>query len=71
MEQNKRTQIAELGEFGLIDKLNPADVLEITRKARHEGLELLFLEYREVNTTDPEIPVWHIDRDGVLFSRTA
>ena len=57
--------------IGLIDKLNPADVLEITRKARHEGLELLFLEYREVNTTDPEIPVWHIDRDGVLFSRTA
>lgn len=57
--------------IGLIDKLNPADVLEITGKARHEGLELLFLEYREVNTTDPEIPVWHIDRDGVLFSRTA
>jgi hypothetical protein len=57
--------------IGLIDKLNPADVLEITRKARHEGLELLFLEYREVNATDPEIPVWHIDRDGVLFSRTA
>ena len=57
--------------IGLIDKLNPADVLEITRKARHEGLELLFLEYREVNTTDPEIPVRHIDRDGVLFSRTA
>lgn len=57
--------------IGLIDKLNPADVLQITRKARHEGLELLFLEYREVNTTEPEIPVWHIDRDGVLFSRTA
>lgn len=57
--------------IGLIDKLNPADVLEITRKARHEGLELLFLEYREVDTTDHEIPVWHIDRDGVLFSRTA
>lgn len=56
--------------IGLIDKLIPADVLEITRKARHEGLELLFLEYREVNATDPEIPVWHIDRDGVLFSRT-
>lgn len=55
--------------IGLIDKLNPADVLEITGKARHEGLELLFLEYREVNTTDPEIPVWHIDRDLVLFSR--
>lgn len=50
--------------IGLIDKLNPTDVLEITRKARHEGLELLFLEYREVNTTDPEIPVWHIDRTG-------
>lgn len=57
--------------IGLIDKLNPTDVLEITRKARHEGLELLFLEYREVDTTDPEIPVWHIDRDGVLFFRTA
>lgn len=57
--------------IGLIDKLNPADVLEITRKARHEGLELLFLEYRETNATDPAIPVWHIDRDGVLFSRTA
>lgn len=57
--------------IGIIDKLNPADVLEITRKARHEGLELLFLEHREVNATDPEIPVWHIDRDGVLFSRTA
>lgn len=57
--------------IGLIDKLNPADVLEITRKARHEGLELLFLEYREVDITDPEIPVWHIDRDGVLFFRTA
>lgn len=57
--------------IGLIDKLDPADVLEITRKARHEGLELLFLEYREVNAADPEIPVWHIDRDGVLFSRTA
>ena len=24
MEQNKRTQIAELGEFGLIDKLTGA-----------------------------------------------
>lgn len=57
--------------IGLIDKLNPADVLEITRKARHEGLELLFLEYREVDITDPEIPVWHIDRDGVLFFRAA
>ena len=57
--------------IGLIDKLNPAEVLELTRKARHECLELLFLEYREVNATDPEIPVWHIDRDGVLFSRTA
>lgn len=56
--------------IGLIDKLDPADVLEITRKARHEGLELLFLEYREVDTTDPDIPIWHIDRDGVLFSRT-
>lgn len=56
--------------IGLIDKLNPADVLEITRKARCEGLEMLFLENREVNATDPEIPVWHIDRDGVLFSRT-
>lgn len=56
--------------IGLIDKLNPADVLEITRKARCEGLEMLFLEYREVNTADIEIPVWHIDRDGVLFSRT-
>lgn len=56
--------------IGIIDKLNPADVLEITRKARHEGLELLFIEHREVNATDPEIPVWHIDRDGVLFSRT-
>lgn len=57
--------------IGLIDKLNSVDVLEITRKARYEGLELLFLEYREVDTTDPEIPVWHIDRDGVLFFRTA
>lgn len=57
--------------IGLIDKLDPVEVLEISRKARHEGLELLFLEYREVNATDPEIPVWHIDRDGVLFSRTA
>lgn len=55
---------------GLIDKLNPVDVLDITRKARHEGLEMLFLEYREVDATDIEIPVWHIDRDGVLFSRT-
>ena len=57
--------------IGLIDKLNPVDVLEIARKARGEGLEMLFLEYREVNTVDIEIPVWHIDRDGVLFSRTA
>lgn len=57
--------------IGLIDKLDPADVLDIARKARYEGLEMLFLEYREVNTADIEIPVWHIDRDGVLFSRTA
>lgn len=56
--------------IGLIDKLNPIDVLDITRKARHEGLEMLLLEYREVGTIDIEIPVWHIDRDGVLFSRT-
>lgn len=56
--------------IGLIDKLEPADVLDITRKARYEGLEMLLLEYREVNTADIEIPVWHIDRDGVLFSRT-
>lgn len=56
--------------IGLIDKLEPADVLDIARKARYEGLEMLFLEYREVNTADIEIPVWHIDRDGVLFSRT-
>lgn len=55
--------------IGLIDKLNPADVLQITLKARHEGLEMLFLEYREMNTAGIEIPVWHIDRDGVLFSR--
>lgn len=54
----------------LIDKLEPADVLDIARKARYEGLEMLFLEYREVDTADIEIPVWHIDRDGVLFSRT-
>ena len=53
----------------LIDKLNPAEVLEITRKARHEDLEMLFLEYREVDTANLEIPVWHIDRDRVLFSR--
>lgn len=53
----------------LIDKLNPADVLQITRKARHESLEMLFLEYREMDTADIGIPVWHIDRDGVLFSR--
>lgn len=57
--------------IGLIDKLNPVDVLEIARKARGEGLEMLFLEYREVNAADIEIPEWHIDRDGVLFSRTA
>lgn len=57
--------------IGLIDKLDPADVLDIARKARYEGLEMLFLEYREVNTADIEIPVWHRDRDGVLFSRTA
>lgn len=56
--------------IGLIDKLEPADVLDIARKARYEGLEMLLLEYREVNTADIEIPVWHIDRDGVLFSRT-
>ena len=55
----------------LIDKLDPAEVLDIARKARYEGLEMLFLEYREANTADIEIPVWHIDRDGVLFSRTA
>lgn len=55
--------------IGLIDKLNPADVSEIARKARHEGLEMLLLEYREVNATDIEIPAWHIDRDGILFSR--
>ena len=57
--------------IGLIDKLNPIDVLDITRKAQHESLDMLFLEYREMDTADPEIPVWHIDRDGVLFSRTA
>lgn len=57
--------------IGLIDKLDPADALDIARKARYEGLEMLFLEYRKVNTADIEIPVWHIDRDGVLFSRTA
>lgn len=56
--------------IGLVDKLNPVDILDITRKARHEGLEMLFLEYREVGAIDIEIPVWHIDRDGVLFSRT-
>lgn len=56
--------------IGLIDKLDPAEVLEISRKARHEGLEMIFLEYREVDATDIEIPIWHIDRDGVLFSRT-
>lgn len=56
--------------IGLIDKLNPVEVLEIARKARGEGLEMLFLEYREVDTADIEIPVWHIDRDGVLFFRT-
>ena len=56
--------------IGLIDKLDPAEVLEISRKARHEGLEMLFLEYREVDATDIEIPIWHIDRDGVFFSRT-
>lgn len=55
--------------IGLIDKLNPADVLQITRKARHESLEMLFLEYRGMDTADIEIPVWHVDRDGVLFSR--
>lgn len=55
--------------IALIDKLNPAEVLELTRKARHEGLEMLFLEYREVDTANLEIPVWHIDRDRVLFSR--
>lgn len=55
--------------IGLIDKLNPVDVLDITRKARHESLDMLFLEYREMDTADIEIPVWHIDRDGVLFSR--
>lgn len=55
--------------IGLIDKLNPADVLQITRKARHESLEMLFLEYRVMDTADIEIPVWHVDRDGVLFSR--
>ena len=57
--------------IGLIDKLNPADVLEIIRKARHESLEMLFIEYREVDTAYIGIPVWHIDRDEVLFSRTA
>lgn len=56
--------------IGLIDKLDPAEVLEISRKARHEGLEMMFLEYREVDATDIEIPILHIDRDGVLFSRT-
>lgn len=55
--------------IALIDKLNPTEVLELTRKARHEGLEMLFLEYREVDTANLEIPVWHIDRDRVLFSR--
>lgn len=55
--------------IALIDKLNPAEVLELTRKARHECLEILFLEYREVDTANLEIPVWHIDRDRVLFSR--
>lgn len=55
--------------IGLIDKLNPADVLLITRKVRHESLEMLFLEYREMETADIEMPVWHVDRDGVLFSR--
>lgn len=55
--------------IGLIDKLNPADVLLITRKVRHESLEMLFLEYREMDTADIEMPVWHVDRDGVLFSR--
>lgn len=55
--------------IGLIDKLNPADVLLITRKVRHESLEMLFLEYREMDTADIEMPVWHADRDGVLFSR--
>ena len=55
--------------IGLIDKLNPADVLQITRKVRHENLEMLFLEYREMDTADIEIPVWHADGDGVLFSR--
>ena len=56
--------------IGLIDKLNPVNVLDITRKARHESLEMMFLEYREMDTADIEIPIWHIDRDGVLFSRT-
>lgn len=55
--------------IGLIDKLDSAEVLEITRKARREGLEMLFLEFREVETAGLEIPVWHIDKDGVLFSR--
>ena len=55
--------------IGLIDKLNPADVLLITRKVRHESLEMLFLEYREMDTADIEMPIWHVDRDGVLFSR--
>lgn len=55
--------------IGLIDKLNPVDVLDITRKARHESLDMVFLEYREMDTADIGIPVWHIDRDGVLFSR--
>ena len=55
--------------IALIDKLNPAEVLELTRKARHEGLEMLFLEYRKVGTANLEIPVWHIDKDRVLFSR--
>lgn len=54
----------------LIGKLNPVDVLDITRKARHEGLEMMFLEYREVDASDIEIPVWHIDGEGILFSRT-
>ena len=58
-----------LAVIALIDKLNPAEVLELTRKARHECLEMLFLEYREVDTANLEIPVWHIDRDRVLFSR--
>ena len=55
--------------IGLIDKLNPDDVLLITIKVRHESLEMLFLEYREMDTADIEMPVWHVDRDGVLFSR--